>query len=85
MTADWREHKHDRATKRHRNGESSTKILADAGIKFDTKNNGWHIVISEPLRVDFYPTTGLWITSQVRRRGVRALIKFIKAHTEVNK
>lgn len=78
MTADWKGHKHDRAAKRHRNGKSSTKILADAGIKFDTRNNGWHIVISEPLRVDFYPTTGLWVAGQMRERGVSKLINFLR-------
>ena len=80
-TADWKAHNATRAAKRHRNGESSTQILANAGIKFESKNNGWHIVISEP-RVDFWPTTGLWITSKVKGRGVHALIKFIKAHKE---
>lgn len=85
MTADWKDHKHDRATKRHSNLIASTQIIKDAGITFEAKDYGQHLIIRSPFRVDFWPTTGLWITSQVRGRGVRALIEFIKAHTEVNK
>jgi len=81
-TEDWREHKHDRATKRHSNLIASTQIIKDAGITFEAKDYGQHLIIRSPFRVDFWPTTGLWITSKVRRRGVRALIKFIEAHKE---
>jgi len=44
MSADWREHKQERADKRHQNLVASTKILADAEIEFESKDNGRHII-----------------------------------------
>jgi len=81
-TEDWRELKRQGAAKRHSNLIASTQIIKEAGITFEAKDYGQHLIIRSPFRVDFWPTTGLWITSKVRRRGVRALIKFIKAHKE---
>jgi len=81
-TEDWREHKHDRATKRHSNLIASTQIIKEAGITFEAKDYGQHLIIRNPFRIDFWPTTGLWKTSQSKGRGVRALIKFIEAHKE---
>jgi hypothetical protein len=78
MSADWADHKRDRADKRHKNQVASTKILADAGIEFESKDNGRHIIIRMPFRIDFWPSTGLWKTSQSEGRGVRELIKTIK-------
>ncbi len=81
-TNDWREHKKERAAKRHENLVASTKILADAGIKFESRDYGQHIIIRTPFRINFWPSTGLWKTSQSKGRGVHALIKFINAHKE---
>lgn len=79
-TNDWHEHNQDRAAKRHQNLVISTKILADAGIKFESRDYGQHIIIKMPFRIDFWPSTGLWKTSQSKGRGVHELIKFIAAH-----
>jgi len=81
-TEDWRELKRQGAAKRHSNLIASTQIIKEAGITFEAKDYGQHLIIRSPFRVDFWPTTGLWITSKVRRRGVHALIKFINAHKE---
>lgn len=80
MSADWHEHKQDRANKRHQNLVISTKILANAGVKFDSRDYGQHIIIRMPFRIDFWPSTGLWKTAQSNGRGVRELIQFINTH-----
>jgi hypothetical protein len=64
--------------KRASNREHSARLLRDAGIQFESKNDGAHLIVCGS--VDFWPGTGLW---QVRgtprqRRGVRSLIKHIK-------
>lgn len=81
-TEEWRKIKRKRAFKRHENLVASTKILANAGIKFEPKDYGQHLIIRTPFRINFWPSTGLWQTSQTESRGVHKLIKFIAAHTE---
>lgn len=52
--------------------------LEAAGIQFESKNGGAHLVVSAAgLVVDFWPGTGLWVVrgTNERRRGVRHLIK----------
>lgn len=70
--------------KRASNREQSAALLRRAGVIFDTKNDGAHLVVTAgPLTVDFWPGTGLWIVRglkiQRRRRGVRKLIDFVEA------
>lgn len=67
--------------KRSNNRESSAKLLADAGIKFEAMNIGAHLIVSAGIKtVDFWPGTGLWIVrgDKVRRRGVHSLIAYVK-------
>ena len=78
----WREVKKHRQQKRARNRQSSPQQLTAAGIAYETKNGGSHLVI-EPNghRIDFWPGTGLWIPrgGERRNRGVRSLIKKVTA------
>lgn len=66
--------------KRARNRASSTALLEDAGLDFESKNDGAHLVVrsSRGYVVDFWPGTGLWIVrgEGARRRGVRNLLTF---------
>lgn len=76
---DWREQK---AAKRASNTEQSTTLLKRAGIFFDSKNGGTHLVVwAGNDDIDFWPSTGLWIVrggDGKRRRGVRKLIEYVE-------
>lgn len=75
-------------TKRASNREASARNLAAAGIPFESKNNGAHLIVSAPgLVVDFWPGTGLWAVrgTNERRRGVRQLITRLRgSHPPLN-
>lgn len=64
-------------TKRASNRESSAKMLVEAGIPFESKNGGAHLIVAG--KYDFYPGTGLWIArgDSYRHRGVRSLISCV--------
>jgi len=66
--------------KRAKNRESSKQILINAGIEFEVKNNGAHlIIISASGLIDFWPGTGQWLTRNcVHGRGVKNLLHYIK-------
>lgn len=67
--------------KRAANRSASATLLERAGVIFETKNAGAHlIVLAGRVTVDFWPGTGLWIArgSSDRRRGVRKLIEFVE-------
>jgi len=67
----WHEHK---KAKKHRNQLSSTELLIEFGIKFESFNSGNHLYVAE--RFDFWPSTGKWIERKTQRhgRGYRKLI-----------
>ena len=74
----WRDVKAARQEKRADNRKSSAEMLRDAGIQFDDKNNGVHLIVRALGHViDFWPGTGLWIARKfpnTRKYGVRSLI-----------
>jgi len=73
--------KEENQKKRAGNRESSAKMLTAAGIAFETKNEGAHLIVTESGRtVDFWPATGLWIErgTAKQKRGVRCLIAELK-------
>jgi len=81
MGAFWRDVKAAGQAKRADNRKSSPELLKEAGIAFDTKNDGAHLVVPvRGLLIDFWPGKGLWIVrgSTQRHGGVRKLIKFCK-------
>lgn len=70
----------DKKEKRALNTERSTQILVDHGIKFESKNNGAHLIVTGLNGlIDFWPSTGKYI---VRKggdgRGVFNLLKLCK-------
>jgi len=76
---DWRKVKQE---KRSANRQSSAEMLRGAGIAFEERNGGAHLIVEG--RVDFWPGTGLWIQrgTNSKQRGVQALIRFIRATQE---
>ena len=59
------------------NLENSTQMLIGNNIKFETKNNGVHLIVREGDAVwDFWPSTGKFTRRGVGyyQRGVRKLI-----------
>jgi hypothetical protein len=77
----WREIRAARQKKRASNRSDSPQLLADAGLGFEIKNDGAHLIVAAGSKtVDFWPGTGLWIVrgTAIRRRGVDRLINFAK-------
>lgn len=82
IVATWRALHVAHAAKRAANREASPEILARAGVAFESKNFGAHLIIEHGGRlVDFWPGTGLWIDRESRRRarGVKHLLKHLGA------
>jgi hypothetical protein len=66
---------------RANNRQSSTHLLVEEGIPFETRNKGAHLIVYQgAVRIDFWPGTGLWCVRGTKhyKRGVRLLIKELK-------
>lgn len=64
--------------KRSTNRECSSKIIQDAGLQFESKNGGAHlVVVGENITVDFWPGTGKYSVRGTGKykRGVFNLLK----------
>lgn len=70
--------------RRAANRQSSADLLRERGIKFDSKNDGAHLVVSHGEHVaDFWPGTGKFILRGGRAgRGVFNLLKRLGAGSE---
>ena len=69
-----------RKQKRMSNRIHSAGMLKSAGIVFDVRNEGAHLIVeSTEGLIDFWPGTGRWIVrkSGFKEYGVRNLIKFV--------
>lgn len=66
--------------KRSNNRAQSATILSDAGISFEVKNKGAHLIVEgRDCVIDFWPGTGKFIERNGKEgRGVRNLIKLCK-------
>ena len=66
-------------SKREQNRLHSPAMLTAAGIPFESRNGGAHLIVAG--RYDFWPGTGLWMArgDKAKRRGVRKLIARIQA------
>lgn len=73
----WNDVRSVYAAKRKQNTETSTDILLKNNIKFESKNNGVHLIVED--RFDFWPATGLFIERKTNRkcRGVFNLLKLL--------
>ena len=60
--------------------EQSPKLLDAAGIPFESKNGGAHLIVEgNECYIDFWPGTGKWISRNGKRGfGVRNLIKYVE-------
>ena len=78
---DWREFREIGKAKRKRNQQSSTAILDENNIRYDSLNGGVHLVVKHNnFIVDFWPSTGKYYVrgSQKYKRGIYNLLKDIK-------
>ena len=76
----WRDVNEARQAKRASNRDTSAQLLRDAGISFESKNMGAHLIVKAPTGfVDFWPGTGRWIVRGSSRAnyGVKRLIQGI--------
>jgi hypothetical protein len=67
--------------KRESNRDASATILSRAGVVFESKNLGAHLIVQAGATVvDFWPGTGLWIPRSHHKqgRGVRKLVEFVE-------
>lgn len=68
--------------KKRNNLAYSTYTLKEAGIPFESHNDGVHLVINNHRHstiIDFWPSTGLWImrNNGRRNRGIKKLLEFL--------
>lgn len=79
MGAYWRDVKAAQQQKRAENRKGSEQLLREAGVLFETKNGGAHLIVNHHGHIiDFWPGTGLWRMrgSTQRHYGVRKLLTF---------
>lgn len=77
MGDDFRAWKQERVAKRASQRENGAKLLREAGIAFEEKNIGAHLIVSHAGKViDYWPGTGKWkIRDGKLGRGVFPLLK----------
>lgn len=70
----------DSKARRANNRSKSADRLNEAGVRYLERSYGSHLIIETPMRIDFWPGTGLWIirNSNERGRGVDKLLARIK-------
>lgn len=81
MAAFWNDVNKARQEKRAANRDASPRLLTEAGIVFESKNFGAHLIVGPARAWDFWPGTGRWSSRSapaVTGFGVRNLINRIK-------
>ena len=63
---------------RARNRDTAIQMLSDRNVEYSVHNDGAHIVIHRPVRIDFWPGPGLWISGVTRENGIDKLLLFIE-------
>lgn len=81
VSAMWREHKAADAERRRERREAAPKELRAAGIRFDSRNGGAHLILSTTPIIDFWPGTTQWTIrgSFKPRYGLKKLIDYCSA------
>lgn len=77
MSDYWNDIRAARQEKRADNRAQSAELLRKAGVAFEAKNGGAHLIVTALGKtIDFWPGTGLWIVrgQSRQRRGVKRLI-----------
>ena len=82
MGAFWRDVKAAGREKRAGNRDSSERLLREAGVPFESKNFGAHLIVrpASGMVVDFWPGTGRWTVrgGNATEFGVRKLLEWCK-------
>ena len=68
--------------RRTSNRDTSPQCLRDAGISFERKSGGVHLIVPYSGGfIDFWPGTGRWTirSGNVTKFGVKSLIKYINS------
>lgn len=82
----FRLYKEQRKKKKETNIENSTNLLKKEGIEFESKNCGVHLIVKCSVIIDFWPSTGKWISRAGKQgNGVRNLLKYIQKLNPVPK
>ncbi len=71
----WKAHKQAAQGKRAYNRVASAKVLADAGVAFESRNDGSHLVVAAVW--DFWPGTGLYVHRPTKRKG-RGVLRLLQ-------
>ena len=77
-TEAWRALKVESQERRASNRSRSAELLKAAGIEFEERNHGAHLIVTHGAQVyDFWPGTGLWTHRATRdtARGVHSLMR----------
>lgn len=79
----WKVVREESIRKRQANRQLSAAVLEKAGIPFEVKNAGAHLIVeSGQGKIDFWPGTGKWKMRSGREgRGVKELVKAVKETT----
>jgi hypothetical protein len=79
MGDDFRAMKQHSKEKRASNTVTSTEILTQSSVEFESKNSGAHlIVVGAKGKIDFWPSTGKWAArSGNYGRGIKSLLSSI--------
>lgn len=86
MVGIWDAMKDTSKEKRARNRQNGPALLTEAGIPFESKNNGAHLIVGPQGHIfDYWPGTGYWKSREtgISRRGVKNLITRIKRELSV--
>lgn len=69
--------KEESRKKKERNKIMSTNNLISNKVRFESKNNGNHLVVENTY--DFWPSTGVFINRKTKKksRGVRELLNLV--------
>lgn len=65
--------------RRERNREGGAEVLAKAGVSFESKNSGAHLIVTHGGKtVDFWPGTGKFIPREKNPRHGRGVFNLLK-------
>lgn len=76
----FREMRKEGQQRRAGNRASGRAALDAAGIAYESKNNGAHLILAGI--VDYWPGTGLWRVRNMNKsgRGIKALLNFMQSN-----
>lgn len=81
ITEMYKDRSKESSARRASHREQSPQMLEGAGIPYQSKNGGAHLIVEGNTSfIDFWPGTGKWIErgTAVKGFGVRNLIKHIQ-------